>query len=125
MKKTINKEFTLTGALGADYSSSTTVDIPADVRVTGVRFTEIANSTGVNYDLTLKDKTGIVMDDSHRLDLVSVINGSTFRNAPFCDMIHPFRMEGNQKVNVQYRLIDALGGGATIKLRVTFFCEYI
>lgn len=125
MKQTINLDLTITGALAADYSSTAEISIPSNVRVCGLRFTEIANANTKNYDLLVSDKTGIRMDSTHRLDVLSVIAGSTFRNAPFEQLILPFEAEGNQKLKITYRLIDALTGGQTITLRVAAICEVI
>lgn len=121
--QTINKDITLNGDLAADSADSFRIAIPANGRVCGIRFTEVANADGVNYDLSITDKVGIQMDYTHRLDLLSVIGGNTFRNAPFKDLIHPIVMDGNQEITVKYKLIDALGAGKSISLRTTVFVE--
>lgn len=125
MLQTINKDITLNGAIAVDGGDTIAVNIPANVRVCAIRFTEIANASSKNYDISVADKTGIQMDYTHRLDLLSVINGSTFRNAAFKELVHPITMDGNQAIKLKYKMIDALAGGQSIVLRVTVFCENI
>lgn len=117
---TLNLDITLTGSISAGAANTHTQSIPAQKRVTAVEFTEIANAAGRNYDIRMDDKTGIVQDYSHRLAVCGVVNGSTFLNVPFRDRRHAYPMDGNQNITIQTRMIDALGGGETIRLRATF-----
>ncbi|MFN9110052.1 MAG: hypothetical protein ACK5XN_08285 [Bacteroidota bacterium] len=117
---TLNLDITLTGAISAGTANTNTASIPANKRVTAVEYSEIANAAGRNYDIRMDDKTGIVQDYSHRLAVCGVVNGNTFLNVPFRDRRHPYSLDGNQNIAIQTRLIDALGGGETIRLRVTF-----
>ncbi len=123
MRTTLNKDITITGALSAGDTGTDTVSIPANKRVAAVEFTEVANANSKNYDVRLDDKTGIRLDYSHRLAVCSVLNGSTMMNVPFEQRRHQIAFDGNQQISIQRRLIDALTGGQSITLRVTFHLE--
>lgn len=123
MKTTLNKDITLTGALSAGSTSDNTVQIPPNMKVVGVEFTEIANADTKNYDLRMDDDSGIRMDYQHRLSVCAVIAGSTIMNGKFKDRQHEYEFEGSQKVIVKTRLIDALAGGQSISVRATFHLE--
>ncbi len=117
---TLNLDIPLTGAIAAGTANTATVSIPANKRVSAVEFTEVANAAARNYDIRMDDKTGIVQDYSHRLAVCAVVNGNTFLNTPFRERRHPYNLDGNQNISIQTRMIDALGAGETIRLRVTF-----
>lgn len=117
---TLNLDITLTGAISAGTANTNTVSIPANKRVAGVEFTEVANAATRQYDLRLDDKAGIVQDFAHRLAVCAVLNGTTTVNLPFRERRHPYNLDGNQNITIMTRMIDALGAGETIRLRVTF-----
>lgn len=119
MRKVHNLDITLTGPLADGNTTNETLAIPGNENVKSLLFTEIANANGRNYDIRLSDKTGIREDYTHRLQLNSVINGSTFVNCAFADREKPFAMEGGQNLKVDIQLLDALGAGETITLRVS------
>jgi hypothetical protein len=123
MRKYHNLDVTLNGALAAGNQDTDTLDIPAGERVVALLFTEIANANSKNYDLRIQDKTGIRMDFQHRLQLNTVIAGTTVVACAPRDREFPFDAEGGQKLKVDYNLIDALAGGQSITYRVTAITE--
>lgn len=122
-KSTLNKDITITGALSAANVTSSTLDIPANKRVVGIEFTEIANANTKNYDIRIDDNDGIRLDYAHRLSVCAVIAGATAMNVAFKDRRHDLCIRGSQTVTIQTKLIDALTGGQSVQYRVAFHLE--
>lgn len=114
---------TINGALGASTDISYDF-VPRNYKITGIQFIEAANASGNDYDVRFSDSnTGVVIDFTPRLALLSVANGSTFRNVTFDQAFHKIELAPTTKVTVNVKHNTALAGGQSVTLKVLYRLE--